>query len=365
MTQEEWLAMSQNANPLVALGSSLAGTFRQSQGLDQAMGELSKIPQAAGQYIEVSKQQGQGYLSPYAQMGVGNITPYLQAAENVGDNMTMTQFRDSPYWQVGQSSMKQQADQLAAQAGAKGVYGTGNSATALQANAMNTMLGAYDNANKTQLQNYKDSANAMFQPLSLGYNAADRMGIIGSEAANTFAGLQKQLMESKAQAATRGAQLDNMAIDAISQYAYRNPSIISGAVDAVKGIWDKLLGGKAISAGEQRVLNEDLSKRGASPLLDATGNPLTLAYDESNGWDYLMQTGATGAPYPASDTANDWTNPMSWYNSNSATGTGMDPLTQNILTYGDYYNDMDMTDMTMDGVTDPNANWWDNLWGWW
>ena len=127
---------------------------------------------------------------------------------------------------------------MQATAAAKGAYGGGGMANAMQANALTQHLQNYGNAAKMNLENQTQRANALWNPVNLGATVGQNLGNTQMKAADVMGTLAQ--LKGKA-LATTAEQRSNIAGNLVNRLS-SNPAILNGLSTAGRAVWDKLSG---------------------------------------------------------------------------------------------------------------------------
>jgi hypothetical protein len=199
-------------NPWINAGADLLGNYLTSQSTSAQQNALNQGLAQGANYIDTAYNKAAIQQQPYLNMGQQAMPEYMTRAQQVGSGMTMPQFQESPYYQVGMDAANRNAQDLRAKSSATGMYGSGNMANALQQNAQSTMLGAYDTANKDLFQRQQGGAAAMWNPVAQGASSAGNLGGLSMDAAKYQAGLAGQTGQANAAGAYTQNSLLNQAI---------------------------------------------------------------------------------------------------------------------------------------------------------
>lgn len=173
----------------INLGGTLLNNYLQGQSLDQIQNQTSGALNAAGQYVQGASQQANNILNPYVQSGYNALPGMQTAIQNMSNPYTLEQFNASGYGQASDAALKQQLDQIRAQSAQVGQYGSGNMANALTQNALTTKLGAYDTANKANLNQNNTVVGALYNQAGMGQASAQNVANNYLKAGDSMANL--------------------------------------------------------------------------------------------------------------------------------------------------------------------------------
>ena len=245
---------------IINAGAAVGGNILQNNALTNAQNQYSAALGQAGQYVQGAQQTAAGYAAPYMAAGVNAIPGYSASTQAVGTPLTMDQFQNSPYYQVGLAAQEKQANQLKAGSAATGMYGSGNMANALNQNALTTMMGSYDTAAQRQLQNQQAANTARYNEVGLGQNASQNLGNQTLNSAQYMAGLAQAQGLSQASTTNAQAAANNKLLSALTT----NPTILSGLTSGTKAIYDKLAAGGTVTPAETTQLTTELDSIGGT-----------------------------------------------------------------------------------------------------
>lgn len=241
-------------------GVSVGSNILTNSTLNNQMTTLSNAYGQAGNYVQGAQNTAAGYAAPYMTMGVNEIPDYLKAANAVGSSLTMDQFQNSPYYQAGLAAQQTQTNALKAGSAATGMYGSGNMANALNQNALTTMMGSYDTANKQNLTQQQAAAAARYNPVALGQGSSTALGNQTIETGKSMGTLATGLA-GKTNDITA---LQNTANQTLLGALAKNPSIVSGLSSGAKAIYDKLTSGGSPTPTETIQLTTELDSLGGT-----------------------------------------------------------------------------------------------------